>query len=98
MSKLMTENHKRLLKRNRPNLAGHMENFEIIVDLTSQDFFSQHDKEKIQAKETPTDQNGVLLDIICRKPDACYYALIKSLIDSQQPHLAGLLLQEGKDQ
>ena len=96
MSKLMTEKHKRLLRRHRPNLAGHMDNFEIIVDLLRQEFFSQQDKENIEAKVTPTDQNGVLLDIICRKPDACYYALIKSLIDSQQPHLAGLLLQEGK--
>ena len=96
MSKLMTENHKRLLRRHRPDLTGHMDNFMIIEHLRSEEFLSRHDKENIEAKDTPTDQNGVLLDNICRKPDACYYALIKSLIDCQQLHLAGLLLQEGK--
>ena len=95
MGKPMSEIHKSTLRRHRPDLTGHMDNFMIIEHLTSDEFLSLGDKENIQAEGVPSKQNGVLLDILIKKPDAAYYALIKALLDSQQQHLAGPLLQEG---
>ena len=95
MGKPMSEIHKSTLRRHRPDLKGHMDNFMIIEHLMSDELFSLGDKESIQAEGTPSKQNGVLLDILNKKPDAAYYALIKALLDTRQEHLAGPLLQEG---
>ena len=95
MGKPMSEIHKSTLRRHRPDLTGHMDNFMIIEHLTSEEFLSLGDKESILADGVPSKQNGVLLDILNKKPDAAYYALIKALFDTQQQHLAGPLLQEG---
>ena len=95
MGKPMSEIHKSTLRRHRPDLTGHMDNFMIIEHLTSEEFLSLGDKESILAEGAPSKQNGVLLDILIKKPDAVYYSLIKALLATRQEHLAGPLLQEG---
>ena len=87
----MTDEHRRLLTKVKPNLIPRLSLEPVLIHLQANDTLSDYHKQTIKSKRSDYDQNECLIDIMRTYPDIAFYKFIEALEETHQPHLAKLL-------
>ena len=90
-TKLMTDEHKRLLTKVKPKLIKLLRLPPVLIHLQANDTFTDFHKQTIQSKRSFDDQRKSLIEILRTYPDLAFYKFKEALEETHQLHLAELL-------
>ena len=93
-SQSMTEEHKYLIHRNYDKIVENTDPVCVWKNLTANAILTFPEVEEIKRKGTRMDQVEGLLDMIIKKPDNAFMALVRALKDTSQPHVARLIYED----
>ena len=88
----MTNAHRTVLRKNHTRLYKEMILVELIEVLYQKEVVLDYDKERLHAEKTRTDRAILLLHILRDKRDECFGLFVKALCQTQQCHLANILM------
>ncbi|XP_029650539.2 uncharacterized protein LOC115223936 isoform X8 [Octopus sinensis] len=87
--KMMSEEHKKLVKDNRVKLVQNMIANDVLDHLLQKDVLTMSEKDRIKAEGAS--MNKKLIDTIMCKQDKAFFVFVDALKNTGQPHLADLL-------
>ncbi|CAI9740338.1 kinesin-related protein 4-like isoform X3 [Octopus vulgaris] len=87
--KMMSEEHKKLVKDNCVELVQNMFANEVLDHLLQKDVLTMSEKDRIKAEGAS--MNEKLIDTIMCKPDKAFFVFVAALKNTGEPHLADLL-------
>ncbi|CAI9740339.1 kinesin-related protein 4-like isoform X3 [Octopus vulgaris] len=87
--KMISEEHKKLLKDNRVELVQNMIANDVLDHLLQKDVLTMSEKDRIKAEGAS--MNKKLIDTIMCKQDKAFFVFVDALKKTCQPHLADLL-------
>ena len=90
-TKLMTDEHRRLLVKVKPKLVPRLRLAPVLIELQANDALTTFDYQTIKFKRTEYEENECFIDILCKYADIAFYKFKEALEETDQPHLAKLL-------
>ncbi|CAI9740341.1 type III domain-containing 3B [Octopus vulgaris] len=87
--KMMSEEHKKLVKDKRVELVQNMIANDVLDHLLQKDVLTMSEKDRIKAEGAS--MNKKLIDTIMCKPDKAFFVFVDALEKTRQRHLANLL-------
>jgi len=89
----MSGKHKEQLAASRDRLVSNMYPDDVLNRLQSRKVLNARDVSRIRDKTQIDGQVELLLDTLMRKPDRAFKELISALVDTDQKHVAKLLVK-----
>ena len=93
---IMTKRHKQLLNDNRKKLVENMFPDDVLNLLVSSKVLSGREVTRIKEKGNIDVMNECLLDYLVRKPDRAFMEFVNALRNTEQDHVASLLVKRGE--
>ncbi|XP_048586963.1 uncharacterized protein LOC5503897 isoform X2 [Nematostella vectensis] len=91
----MKEEHRKILRKHRVELARDLEVHKVLYNLTS--LLSESDEEEIKSFKTRQERAEELLTMLTKRGEHAFEVFVKALNMSNQRHLANILLNEVPD-
>ena len=88
---LMTEAHRRLLVKAKPDLIPRLRITPVLIQLQADLTLNNYDYDTIKSKKSDFERNECLIDILCTYADIAFYQFKEALEETSQSHLAELL-------
>ena len=96
-TKLMTDEHRRLLTKVKPKLVPRLRLTPVLIELQANDALTTFDYQTIKSKRADYEANECLIDTLGTYPDIAFYKFKEALEETDQPHLAKLLEEPATD-
>lgn len=87
----MDEEHRTILRKNRPHLIRDLEPLRLLNDLA--EIFDEDDRDEVKAENTRKEQVEAFLDKLPRKGPKVFEDFLRAL-NKRQPHLASPMIDE----
>jgi len=88
----MSDKHKECLSTNRAKIVANMNPDDVLNRLQSRKVMNARDVSRIRDKTQIDDQVELLLDTLMRKPDRAFAEFVSALNDTDQKHVAKLIV------